>query len=37
LFVSEPSCERYNRYLDRALVVPCLGHPPELAFFQERP
>lgn len=37
LFVSEPSCERYNRYLDRALVVPCLGHDSSLAFFSERP
>jgi hypothetical protein len=37
LFVAESSCERYNRYLDRALVVPCLGHPPGLAFFPERP
>jgi hypothetical protein len=37
LFVSEPSCERYNRFLDRALVVPCLGQEPELAFFGERP
>jgi hypothetical protein len=32
LFVSEPSCERFNRYLDRALVVPVVGQPPELAF-----
>lgn len=37
LFISEPSCERYNRYLDRALVVPTLGHSAELAFFAERP
>lgn len=34
LFVSEPSCERYNRYLDRALVVPVIGEKPELAFFE---
>lgn len=33
LFVSEPSCERFNRYLDRALVVPVVGQPRELAFF----
>lgn len=37
LFVAEPACERFNRYLDRALVVPTLGHPAELAFFAERP
>ena len=34
LFVSEPSCERYNRYLDRALVVPVIGEDPSLAFFE---
>jgi hypothetical protein len=34
LFVSEPSCERFNQYLDRALVVPTIGNPPGLAFFQ---
>jgi hypothetical protein len=33
LFVAESSCERFNRYLDRSLVVPTLGHPPALAFF----
>ncbi len=37
LFIAECSCERYNRYLDRALVLPTIGHPPELAFFPERP
>lgn len=37
LYVAEPSCERFNCYLDRALVVPTMGHPPELAFFSERP
>jgi hypothetical protein len=37
LFVSEPSCERFNCYLDRALIVPTLGNPLELAFFAERP
>ncbi len=36
LYIAEPSCERFNRYLDRALVVPTLGKP-ELAFFEERP
>ena len=33
LFVAESSCERFNRYLDRALVVPTLGHPAGLAFY----
>ncbi len=37
LFVSESSCERFNRNLDRALVVPSIGHPVELAFFSKRP
>jgi hypothetical protein len=37
LFVAECSCERFNRYLDRALVVPSIGHPAELAFFATRP
>lgn len=37
LFVAEPACERFNRYLDRALVVPTLGHDAELAYFAERP
>jgi len=37
LFVAEPACERFNRYLDRALVVPTLGYPAGLAFFPERP
>jgi hypothetical protein len=37
VYVSEPSCERFNRYLDRALVVPAMGHPTDLAFFAERP
>jgi hypothetical protein len=37
LFVAECSCERFNRYLDRALVVPTIGHAPEVAFFAERP
>lgn len=37
LYVAEPSCERFNCYLDRALVVPIMGHPSELAFFGERP
>lgn len=37
LFVAEPACERFNRYLDRALVVPAMGHDPNLAFFKERP
>lgn len=37
LYVAEPSCERFNCYLDRALVVPTMGHPRALAFFSERP
>ena len=37
LFVAECSCERFNQYLDRALVVPTLGCEAEVAFFQERP
>ena len=37
LYVAECSCERFNRFLDRALVVPALGHDPELAFFGRRP
>jgi len=37
LFIAECSCERFNRYLDRALVVPAIGHNAELAFFSERP
>ena len=37
LYVAEPSCERFNSFLDRALVVPTMGHPKELAYFSERP
>jgi hypothetical protein len=37
LYVAEPSCERFNGYLDRALVVPTMGHAHEMAFFAERP
>jgi hypothetical protein len=33
LYVAEPSCERFNNYLDRALVVPTMGNDPHLAFF----
>ena len=36
LFVAECSCERFNQYLDRALVVPALGHD-GVAFLTERP
>ena len=32
-FVSETSCERGNRYLDRSLVVPTLENP-DVAFFE---
>lgn len=35
LFVAECSCERFNQYLDRALVVPILGQDAEAAFFGE--
>ena len=34
LYVAEPSCERFNLFLDRALVVPTLGRDPALAFFE---
>ena len=37
LFVAECSCEWFNRYLDRALVIPTIGQKPELAFLRERP
>lgn len=37
LFIAETSCERFNRFLDRSLVVPTVGRPKELAFFGERP
>ena len=37
LYIAESSCERYNRYLDRALVVPTIGNDPRLAYFAERP
>ena len=36
LFIAEPSCEHFNRFLDRALVVPTIGHE-AIAFFRERP
>ncbi|MCC7543047.1 MAG: hypothetical protein IT379_42920 [Deltaproteobacteria bacterium] len=37
LYIAECSCERFNRYLDRALVVPTVGNDPSLAFFANRP
>ena len=37
LYAAECSCERFNRYLDRALVVPTIGNALELAFLSERP
>jgi len=37
LFIAECSCEWFNRRLDRALVVPTIGHPSDLAFFGQRP
>ena len=33
LYVAECSCEWFNRYLDRALVVPIIDKPAALAFF----
>jgi hypothetical protein len=35
VYVAEPSCERFNSYLDRALVVPAMGREPGLAFLDE--
>jgi Domain of unknown function (DUF1998) len=37
LYIAEPSCERFNSYLDRALVVPVIGKDPAWAFFGECP
>lgn len=37
VYVPETSCESFNRFLDRALVFPTIGHPDDLAFFQTRP
>lgn len=37
LYIAENSCERFNRFLDRALAVPTIGNDPDLAFFRERP
>lgn len=37
LYLAEVSCERMNRMLDRALVVPIIDQPPELAFFGDAP
>ena len=37
LYIAECSCEWYNRFLDRALLVPTIGNDPELAFFKDRP
>ncbi|MFI5297925.1 MAG: DrmB family protein [Polyangiales bacterium] len=31
LYIAECSCERFNRYLDRALVVPTIGNDPRAA------
>jgi hypothetical protein len=31
--VAEPSCERWNRWLDRAFLVPVMGVDPACAFF----
>lgn len=35
LYLAEVSCERMNRMLDRALVVPVIDQPRELAFFAD--
>lgn len=35
LLIGEPSCERMNQDLDRALVVPAMDNSPELAFFRD--
>lgn len=37
LYVAECSCEWFNRFLDRALVVPVMGQDPSLAFFERGP
>lgn len=37
LYIAECSCERFNRFLDRALVVPTIGNDPAMAFFERRP
>ncbi|MBK8266484.1 MAG: DUF1998 domain-containing protein [Nannocystis sp.] len=37
LYIPETSCEAFNRFLDRALVFPTIGHPDQLAFFPARP
>lgn len=37
LYIAECSCEWQNRFLDRALLVPTIGHDPDLAFFKDRP
>lgn len=35
VLIGEPSCERMNQDLDRALVVPTVGGDPEAAFLRE--
>jgi hypothetical protein len=37
VYVPETSCESFNRFLDRALVFPTIGHSEGLAFFGARP
>jgi hypothetical protein len=37
LYIAECSCEWFNRFLDRTLLVPTIGNDPELAFFKDRP
>ncbi|MBK7539404.1 MAG: DUF1998 domain-containing protein [Myxococcales bacterium] len=36
LYLAEVSCERMNRMLDRALVVPVIDQPSALAFFADQ-
>jgi len=33
LYVAECSCERFNQYLDRGMIVPIIGQDPDLAYF----
>ncbi len=36
VFVAEPSCEQFNKFLDRSMVFPTIGLE-DVAFFKERP
>ena len=33
LFIAESSCEWFNHYLDRSVVIPAVGQSPDRAFF----